>query len=84
MRPVIQKFVNIGREGVVSITGFIGRSADVFVTRRSTKIFQRSRPVGVGVCYEFMRRGFHIFAGGTPHLLRTRIFRAVRSRVHSP
>jgi predicted ATP-grasp superfamily ATP-dependent carboligase len=52
VRPVIQKFVNIGPEGVVSISGFIGRSADVFVTRRSTKIFQRSRPVGVGVCYE--------------------------------
>ncbi|MGO4404386.1 ATP-grasp domain-containing protein [Bosea sp. RAF48] len=52
VRPVIQKFVEIGREGVVSISGFIGRSADVFVTRRSTKILQRSRPVGVGVCYE--------------------------------
>lgn len=52
VRPVIQKFVNIGREGVVSISGFIGQSADVFVTRRSTKILQRSRPVGVGVCYE--------------------------------
>lgn len=52
VRPVIQKFVEIGREGVVSISGFIGSSADVFVTRRSTKILQRSRPVGVGVCYE--------------------------------
>lgn len=52
VRPVIQKFVDIGREGVISISGFIGRSADVFVTRRSTKILQRSRPVGVGVCYE--------------------------------
>lgn len=52
VRPVIQKFVEIGREGVISISGFIGRSADVFVTRRSTKILQRSRPVGVGVCYE--------------------------------
>ncbi|MBN9081977.1 MAG: ATP-grasp domain-containing protein [Rhizobiales bacterium 62-17] len=52
VRPVIQKFVDVGREGVVSISGFIGRSADVFVTRRSTKILQRSRPVGVGVCYE--------------------------------
>ena len=52
VQPVIQKFVEIGREGVVSISGFVGRSADVFVTRRSTKIFQRSRPVGVGVCYE--------------------------------
>lgn len=52
VRPVIQQFVEIGREGVISISGFIGRSADVFVTRRSTKILQRSRPVGVGVCYE--------------------------------
>ncbi len=52
VRPVIQKFVEIGREGVISISGFIGRSADVFVSRRSTKILQRSRPVGVGVCYE--------------------------------
>ena len=47
VRPVIQKFVEIGREGVVSVSGFIGRNADVFVTRRSIKIFQCSRPVGV-------------------------------------
>lgn len=52
VRPLIQQFVEIGREGVISISGFVGRSADVFASRRSTKILQRSRPVGVGVCYE--------------------------------
>ena len=51
-RPILQQFIEVGSEGVHSISGFIDRSRQLFVTRRSRKVFQRSRPVGVGVCYE--------------------------------
>jgi predicted ATP-grasp superfamily ATP-dependent carboligase len=51
-RPLLQQFVEVGSEGVHSISGFIDRSRQLFVTRRSRKVLQRSRPVGVGVCYE--------------------------------
>ena len=50
--PFLQQFVDTTDEGVCSVTGFIDRTGESFVTRRSTKIFQRSVPVGVGVCFE--------------------------------
>lgn len=50
--PILQKFVSVAAEGVCSISGFIDRTGELFVTRRSTKILQRSQPVGVGVCFE--------------------------------
>jgi predicted ATP-grasp superfamily ATP-dependent carboligase len=50
--PILQKFVSVGDEGVLSVTGFIDRTGEHFVTRQATKVFQRSRPVGVGVCFE--------------------------------
>jgi predicted ATP-grasp superfamily ATP-dependent carboligase len=52
VRPFLQQFVKVGSEGVQSIAGFIDRTGDLFVTRRSTKVFQRTQPLGVGVCYE--------------------------------
>jgi D-aspartate ligase len=52
VRPFLQPFVNVGSDGVQSIAGFINRTGDLFVTRRSIKVFQRTRPLGVGVCYE--------------------------------
>jgi D-aspartate ligase len=51
-QPILQKFVRVGVEGVCSITGFIDRSGELLVTRAATKVFQRSQPVGVGVCFE--------------------------------
>jgi D-aspartate ligase len=51
-RPILQKFVHVGGEGVLSITGFIDRTGELFVTRAARKVFQRSQPVGVGVCFE--------------------------------
>jgi D-aspartate ligase len=51
-RPILQQFVRVGSEGVNSVTGFIDRTGELFVTRGATKIFQRSKPVGVGVCFE--------------------------------
>jgi predicted ATP-grasp superfamily ATP-dependent carboligase len=50
--PVLQQFVRVGREGVHSVTGFIDRTGELFVTRVATKVFQRSQPVGTGVCFE--------------------------------
>ena len=50
--PILQQFVRVGGEGVHSITGFIDRTGQLFVTRGATKVFQRSQPVGVGVCFE--------------------------------
>jgi predicted ATP-grasp superfamily ATP-dependent carboligase len=50
--PILQQFVRVGSEGVHSITGFIDRTGELFVTRGATKVFQRSQPVGVGVCFE--------------------------------
>ena len=53
-RPILQKFVRVASEGVHSITGFIDRTGDLFVTRHSTKIFQRSPPLGIGICFELL------------------------------
>jgi PAS domain S-box-containing protein len=50
--PILQQFVSVSNEGVYSVTGFIDRTGELFVTRHSTKVFQRSKPVGVGVCFE--------------------------------
>lgn len=50
--PILQQFVCVGSEGVHSVTGFIDRAGQLFVSRAATKVFQRSQPVGVGVCFE--------------------------------
>ena len=51
-RPILQQFVNVRGEGVLSITGFLDRTRRHFVTRHAIKVFQRSRPAGVGICFE--------------------------------
>jgi D-aspartate ligase len=51
-RPILQQFVDVAHDGVYSVSGFIDRSGDLFVTRRAVKVFLRSYPVGVGVCFE--------------------------------
>lgn len=53
--PIIQKFVDAVKPEVHSITGFIDRTGELFVTRRSKKVFQRFQPVGVGVCFESVK-----------------------------
>ena len=54
-QPILQQFVRVRDEGVLSITGFIDRTGELFVTRAAKKVFQRSQPVGVGVCFEAQR-----------------------------
>jgi D-aspartate ligase len=51
-RFILQQFVQVGSEGVQSVSGFIDQRGEHYVTRRSAKVFQRTPPVGVGVCYE--------------------------------
>jgi D-aspartate ligase len=50
--PLLQRFARVGKEGVYSLTGFIDRTGELFVTRCAAKVFQRSQPVGIGVCFE--------------------------------
>jgi D-aspartate ligase len=50
--PILQQFVSVRSEGVCSVSGFIDRTGELFVTRRSKKILQRSQPAGVGICFE--------------------------------
>jgi D-aspartate ligase len=50
--PILQQFVSVRSEGVCSVTGFIDRTGELFVTRRSKKVLQRSQPAGVGICFE--------------------------------
>ncbi len=50
--PILQQFVRVGSEGVYSVTGYIDQTGELFVARGATKVFQRSQPVGVGVCFE--------------------------------
>jgi predicted ATP-grasp superfamily ATP-dependent carboligase len=50
--PILQQFVAVGHEGILSVTGFVDHTGECFVTRYSTKVLQRSEPVGVGVCFE--------------------------------
>ena len=50
--PLLQYFVDIGTDGVYSVSGYIDETGEHFVTRQATKVFQRSQPAGVGVCFE--------------------------------
>ena len=68
-QPFLQQFVPVGDEGVLSVTGFIDQSGKLFVTRHSTKVLQRSIPVGVGVCFETPRE-----APGLSHAIRRLCF----------
>jgi predicted ATP-grasp superfamily ATP-dependent carboligase len=51
-RPILQPFIVDGSKRVQSVTGFIDKTGELFVTRRSVKVFQRSQPIGVGICHE--------------------------------
>jgi predicted ATP-grasp superfamily ATP-dependent carboligase len=50
-RPLLQRLIR-SRSGPVSITGFLDRAGDCFVTRRCVKVFQRLSSTGVGLCFE--------------------------------
>jgi predicted ATP-grasp superfamily ATP-dependent carboligase len=50
--PLIQQFVRGAIRAVYSLTGFMDRTGELFVTRAGVKVLMRSQPVGVGVCFE--------------------------------
>jgi predicted ATP-grasp superfamily ATP-dependent carboligase len=50
--PLLQHFVDVGSKGVLSVSGYVDETGELFVTRLARKIFQRSMPAGVGVCFE--------------------------------
>ena len=50
--PMVQQFAEEGSSAVYSVSGFIDRSGELMVARGTKKVFQRRRPVGIGVCFE--------------------------------
>lgn len=50
--PMLQQFCPPASEGVYSVTGFIDRTGQLFTARAARKVLQRTRPVGLGVCFE--------------------------------
>ncbi|WP_263373899.1 hypothetical protein [Granulicella aggregans] len=50
--PLLQHFVDIGKKGVHSVSGYVDETGELFVTRQARKVFQRSMPAGVGVAFE--------------------------------
>jgi D-aspartate ligase len=50
--PLVQQFAEEGNEAVYSVSGFIDRGGELMVAGGATKVFQRRRPVGIGVCFE--------------------------------
>jgi D-aspartate ligase len=50
--PMLQQFAEEANKTVYSVSGFIDRSGEVMAVRGATKVLQRNRPVGIGVCFE--------------------------------
>lgn len=51
-QPIIQQyFPNAGRK-IYSITGFVDSSGELHAARAAIKVFQRTAPVGLGLCFE--------------------------------
>jgi D-aspartate ligase len=48
--PMVQQFTD--SDAIYSVSGFIDRTGETMVARGTKKIFQRRRPVGIGVCFE--------------------------------
>jgi D-aspartate ligase len=51
-RPTVQQFCAEAASAVHSVTGFIDRTGERFAARASSKVLQRTRPVGLGLCFE--------------------------------
>jgi D-aspartate ligase len=51
-RPMLQRFHPEAVEQVYSLAGFRDRSGKHFVVRAATKVLQRPRQLGIGLCFE--------------------------------
>lgn len=50
--PMIQRYHEAAARRIESLSGFIDASGELFAARDATKILQRPRGAGVGVCFE--------------------------------
>lgn len=53
-KPIFQPLIWTANEGIHSVTGFIDRSGELYIARHSRKVFQRSPPFGIGICFELL------------------------------
>jgi predicted ATP-grasp superfamily ATP-dependent carboligase len=51
-QPMVQRYVPDAAERVYSVTGFIDRTGSLSAARAAVKVLQRTRPVGLGLCFE--------------------------------
>ncbi|MBV9946369.1 MAG: carbamoyl-phosphate synthase [Myxococcales bacterium] len=51
-QPMIQRYLPEGADRVYSLTGFVDRSGAHRASRAAFKVFSRTRPVGLGLCFE--------------------------------
>lgn len=51
-QPMIQRYLPQAAQEVYSLTGFIDRSGALSAMRGAIKVFQRTRPVGLGLAFE--------------------------------
>lgn len=53
--PMLQELLPEAQQSVLSLSGFIDQRGENFVVRASSKVLQRPRRLGVGVCFENVR-----------------------------
>jgi predicted ATP-grasp superfamily ATP-dependent carboligase len=51
-QPMVQHYCRSGGQRIYSLSGFVHRDGKVLGARASEKIYQRTQPVGLGVCFE--------------------------------
>jgi D-aspartate ligase len=51
-QPMVQRYFPAGGQRIYSVTGFIDREGNVLAARAAVKVLQRTKPVGLGVCFE--------------------------------
>ena len=49
--PIAQEYLPVAETSILSVSGFAGDDGEI-VARAATKIFQRPRKVGIGMCFE--------------------------------
>ncbi|HEY3449727.1 MAG TPA: carbamoyl-phosphate synthase [Myxococcales bacterium] len=50
--PILQELHAEAAQGIYSLSGFVDETGELFVCRASTKVLQRPRKLGIGLCFE--------------------------------
>ncbi|MGC4121425.1 MAG: carbamoyl-phosphate synthase [Myxococcales bacterium] len=50
--PILQELHAEAEQGIYSLSGFVDETGELFVCRASTKVLQRPRKLGIGLCFE--------------------------------